>query len=69
MKYIFLIKYIKSVLWRVAKRLSFIQNARCLKVKQVSLKAHTYSRMTWNYLLYGKIIYISLFAPHQIHRH
>ena len=28
-----LIKYIKSVLWRVAKRLSYIQDARCLKVK------------------------------------
>ena len=26
-----LIKYIKSVLWRVAKRLSYIQDARCLK--------------------------------------
>jgi len=29
-----LIKYIKSVLWRVAKRLSYIEDARCLKVKQ-----------------------------------
>jgi len=29
-----LIKYIKSVLWRVAKRLSYIQDPRCLKVKQ-----------------------------------
>jgi len=28
-----LIKYIKSVLWRVAKRLSYIKDARCLKVK------------------------------------
>jgi len=27
-----LIKYIKSVLWRVAKRLSHIEDARCLKV-------------------------------------
>ena len=27
-----LIKYIKSVSWRVAKRLSYIQDARCLKV-------------------------------------
>ena len=27
-----LIKYIKSVLWRVAKRLSYIKDARCLKV-------------------------------------
>ena len=29
-----LIKYIKSVLWRVAKRLSYIEDARCLKVKE-----------------------------------
>ena len=28
-----LIKYIKSVLWRAAKRLSYIKDARCLKVK------------------------------------
>ena len=27
-----LIKYIKSVLWRVVKRLSYIEEARCLKV-------------------------------------
>ena len=29
-----LIKYIKNVLWRVAKRLSYIQDARCLQVKE-----------------------------------
>jgi len=29
-----LMKYIKSVLWRVAKRLSYIEEVRCLKVKQ-----------------------------------
>jgi hypothetical protein len=28
-----MIKYIKSVLWRVAKRLSYIEDARYLKVK------------------------------------
>ena len=28
-----LFKYIKSVLWRVAKRLSYIEDARCLQVK------------------------------------
>jgi len=27
-----LIKYIKSILWRVAKCLSYIEEARCLKV-------------------------------------
>jgi len=30
-----LIKYIKSVLWRVAKCLSYIEEARCLKVKHI----------------------------------
>ena len=29
-----LIKNIKSVLWRVAKRLSYIEDARCLKVNR-----------------------------------
>ena len=28
------IKYIKSVLWRLVKRLSYTEDARCLKVKQ-----------------------------------
>ena len=28
-----LIKYIKSVLWKVVKRLSYIEDAQCLKVK------------------------------------
>jgi hypothetical protein len=31
-----LIKYIKSVLWRVAKRLSYIEDARWLKVKGIN---------------------------------
>ena len=31
-----LIKYIKSVLWRVAKCLSYIEEARCLRVKRFS---------------------------------
>ena len=30
-----LIKYLKSVLWRVAKRLSYIENARCLKINKI----------------------------------
>ena len=33
-----LIKYIKSVLWRVAKRLSYIEDARCLKFKCDEIK-------------------------------
>jgi len=32
-----LIKYIKSVLWRVAKCLSYIEEARCLKVNRIPL--------------------------------
>jgi len=32
-----LIKYIKSVLWRLAKRLSYIEEARCLKVNHLRL--------------------------------
>jgi len=35
-----LIKYIKSVLWRVAKRLSYIEEARCLKVNYQVMHAH-----------------------------
>jgi len=31
-----LIKNIKSVLWRAAKRLSYIEDARCLKVNNPS---------------------------------
>jgi len=35
-----LIKYIKSVLWRVAKRQSYIEDVQCLKVKYtVSISA------------------------------
>ena len=30
-----LIKYIKSVLWRVAKRVSYIDDERCLKVNTI----------------------------------
>ena len=33
MKIYLLIKYIKSVLWRVAKYLSYTEEARCLKIK------------------------------------
>ena len=39
-----LIKYIKSVLWRVAKCVSYIQNARCLKVKCESKSDHPLAR-------------------------
>jgi len=39
-----LIKYIKSVHWRVAKRLSYIEDARCLKVKterNIRIRGHS----------------------------
>ena len=36
-----MIKYIKSVLWRVAKCLSYIEEARCLKVKSINNKFFT----------------------------
>jgi len=33
-----LIKYVKSFLWKVAKRLSFIEDARYLKVQDILLQ-------------------------------
>jgi hypothetical protein len=41
-----LIKYIKSVLWRVAKQPSYIEDARCLKVK-TSLSFVTHIQNQW----------------------
>ena len=37
-----LIKYIKSVLWRVAKRLSYIEDARCLKVNILPNRSYVF---------------------------
>ena len=39
-----LIKYIKSVLWRVAKCLSYIEEARCLKV---NMSVRLYENLIW----------------------
>ena len=36
-----MIKYVKSVLWRVAKRLSYKEEVRCLKVKARPRVDHT----------------------------
>ena len=49
-----LIKYIKSVLWRAAKRLSYIEDARCLKVnrKVMSSDFWTVGEMTHDKELY-----------------
>ena len=41
-----LIKYVKSVLWGVAKRLSYIEDARCLKVNKHALRQHGVWRVT-----------------------
>ena len=38
-----MIKCIKSVLWRVPKRLSYIEDARCLKVNKSFEKCETSS--------------------------
>ena len=46
---ILLIKYIKSILWRVAKRLSNIEDARCLKVNKGDYWCLTYLRTVWQY--------------------
>jgi len=42
-----LIKYIKSVLWRVAKRLSCIEDARCLKVSNKTVSPTPQLRWLW----------------------
>jgi len=42
-----LIKYIKSVLWRVTKRLSYIEDARCLKVNFVLLLEDYFSILVY----------------------
>ena len=44
-----LIKYIESVLWRVAKCLSYIEEARCLKVN-VQLADLSVSKSTARFL-------------------
>jgi len=43
-----MIQYIKSVLWIVVKRLSYIEDARCLKVnpREEELKIYLYLRMS-----------------------
>ena len=52
-----LIKYIKNVLWRVAKRLSYIEDARCLEVKLLS----DYTSQRW---LNDKTDVPKLYSPH-----
>ena len=45
-----LFKYIKSVLWRVAKRLSYIEDARCLKVKTITQRSRQQRTVSWLYM-------------------
>ena len=42
-----MIKYIKNVLWRVAKCLSYIEEARCLKVKARDARRITAAEMKY----------------------
>ena len=37
-----MIKYIKNIIWRLAKRLSYTEDARCLKVNKASHNALLY---------------------------
>ena len=53
-----LIKYIKGVLWRAVKRLSYIEEARCLKVKRASLW------FLWYSLLQSDAAYHIMFHAH-----
>ena len=50
-----LIKYIKSVLWSVAKRLSNIEDARCLKFNRVSTDYWQFQ--VWKYLT-GNVVLV-----------
>ena len=54
-----LIKYIKSFLWRVTKRLPYTENARCLKVN-VTPKHNLNTRSYW---LWTEILFEGLWSP------
>ena len=62
-----LIKYIKSVLWRLAKCLSYIEEARCLKVNLWTERPRNRSlirgRGQWNFLFFQKRPEL-LWVPH-----
>jgi len=60
------IKYINSVLWRVAKRLSYIEDAQCLKVNQV---VYWETKLMWNLYKNHWIPSLSFLIPvHDIHQ-
>ena len=56
-----LIKYIKSVLWRVAKRLSYTEDARCLQVNEK--QAPSWTTSTAAQLHWAKTFHTN-FYPH-----
>jgi len=62
----FLIKYIKSVLWRVAKRLSYIEDARCLKVKHVWIAAWPNTLENFTAYLCSCTVYHYNTAPNEL---
>jgi len=51
-----LIKYIKSVLWRVAKGLSYIEDARCLKGNLVGKSINSTKGRYCNGRLFGFLV-------------
>ena len=51
-----MIKYIKSVLWREAKCLSYIEEARCLKVKIEALLSDPYALYACSNLISGNYV-------------
>jgi len=54
-----LIKYIKSVLWREAKRLSYIEDAGCLKFK------HLFESVLFYYCFERKYVKIYMVLYHK----
>ena len=59
-----LIKYIKSVLWRVSKFLSYIEEARCLKVKTICRFAHHF----WLCLIkLRETLSVPFYVVHSVH--
>jgi len=47
-----LIKYIERVLWRVVKCLSYIEEARCLKVKSSEMEYDAFNKqLIWKELI------------------
>ena len=59
-----LIKYIKSVLWRVAKRLSYIEDARWLKVKECS--PNQYRRGKTPSITHSEYVSVALVIQHAV---